>query len=414
MPRLKRIVHWLCSKFNRQELISIILDLIWILRDRDPEIKPRDHFKEQHPNYRNFYVDPLAPLPRLLKPSLSLSYTNLLTEYRNTHGKELQPVRRNKVPSLLAHAHCQHCKAPAEYLYLNNGKRSTQVLCKVCKNVSSPLNKRQFKAPYVCPYCGYTLYRWKNDAKVTIYKCDNDRCPKYLSALEKLNPKERKLRAQRSSQFKLRYQFREYHFSRKSLAPSAPDRPRVDLAKVQNPDFVVGLILAFHVSYGLSARATQLILKQVFNIAVSYQTVLNYAEAAAFHCHSFNYHCKGAIDNTAAGDETYIKIKGDHAFTFLALSTSSLKISAYHVDYFRDVLAATKTINEAVRTARNDQQITFISDGNPAYPAAIHFLNMGNDGMPIEHKKVIGLQNLDEESELYRPFKQLIERLNRT
>jgi len=32
----------------------------------------------------------------------------------------------------------------------------------------------------------------------------------------------------------------------------------------------------------------------------------------------------------------------------------------------------------------------------------------------VRHKKVIGLQNLDAESEEYRSYKQLIERLNRT
>ena len=193
-----------------------------------------------------------------------------------------------------------------------------------------------------------------------------------------------------------------------------PDPPKIDLARAFNPDNIVGLVLTFHVSYGLSARRTALIMKQVFNHDISYQTVLNYAEAAAYYCHDFNRRHKGEIDDTAVGDEAYITIQGDHAYTFLALSPQAHKISAYEASWFRDVLPATRTINEAVRTARKDQQITFISDGNPAYPAAIHLLNMGNDKKPIEHKKVIGLQNLDEESETYRPFKQLIERLNRT
>jgi transposase-like protein len=250
---------------------------------------------------------------------------------------------------------------------------------------------------------------------VTIYKCDNDRCPAYLRALEKLNPKEKRLQMERPSQFKRRYQFREYHFTRKQIMPSMPDPPKVDLARVFNPDSIVGLVLSFHVSYGLSARRTALIMKQVFNHDISYQTVLNYAEAAAYYCHDFNQQHKGDIDDIAVGDEAYITIQGEHAYTFLTLSPEAHKISAYEVSWFRDVLPATRTINEAVRTARKDQQITYISDGNPAYPAAIHFLNLETkDGENILHKKVIGLQNLDEESETYRPFKQLIERLNRT
>jgi len=59
--------------------------------------------------------------------------------------------------------------------------------------------------------------------------------------------------------------------------------------------------------------------------------------------------------------------------------------------------------------------IILITDGNPSYPAGIHFINSQSDSIPsITHHQVIGLQNLDKESEEFRPFKQLIERLNRT
>ena len=71
-------------------------------------------------------------------------------------------------------------------------------------------------------------------------------------------------------------------------------------------------------------------------------------------------------------------------------------------------------MREAIRTAYPDQEITLISDGNPSYPSGIHFLNSVSDEAPVMHKKVIGLQNLDTESEEWRPMKQLIERLNRT
>jgi len=43
----------------------------------------------------------------------------------------------------------------------------------------------------------------------------------------------------------------------------------------------------------------------------------------------------------------------------------------------------------------------------------IHFINQSYEPN-LTHKKVIGLQNLDSESEQFRPFKELIERLNRT
>jgi len=59
------------------------------------------------------------------------------------------------------------------------------------------------------------------------------------------------------------------------------------------------------------------------------------------------------------------------------------------------------------------QEITLVTDGNPSYAAGIHFINQSHEPN-LTHKKVIGLQNLDSESEKYRPFKELIERLNRT
>ncbi len=54
----------------------------------------------------------------------------------------------------------------------------------------------------------------------TIYKCPCDRCPHYLQKLQALNWNEKLLQKLRLSQFKLRYQYREYHFQPAQLAPS--------------------------------------------------------------------------------------------------------------------------------------------------------------------------------------------------
>ena len=122
---------------------------------------------------------------------------------------------------------------------------------------------------------------------------------------------------------------------------------------------------------------------------------------------------KGDVDDTQPGDETYIKVKGKQAYTFFFISSKNRKISAYHVDNSRDTLPATVAMNEAVRTSKPVRKNTLVTDGNPSYQAGIHFLNQSRDPK-ISLKKVIGLQNLDSESEEFRPFKQLIERLNRT
>ena len=154
-------------------------------------------------------------------------------------------------------------------------------------------------------------------------------------------------------------------------------------------------------------------MKNIFSIPASYQTVLNYAESAAYFCHKFNLTYKGDVDKIQAGDETYIKIKGKNAYTFFFISPSRRKLTSYHVDSSRDTLPAIIAINEAVRTSKPKQKIKCVTDGNPSYMAAIHFINQSRNPK-LSLKKVIGLQNLDSESTEFRPFKQLIERLIRT
>lgn len=69
MDQVSRFVIWICSKFNREQIERIIKDLQDILSNRNPEIKPKDDFKEKHPNYRNFSVDPNPPLKKPFKKS---------------------------------------------------------------------------------------------------------------------------------------------------------------------------------------------------------------------------------------------------------------------------------------------------------------------------------------------------------
>jgi transposase-like protein len=233
--------------------------------------------------------------------------------------------------------------------------------------------------------------------------------------MNKLNEREKALAQKRSSQFKLSYQYREYHYQPQELALSKPQQPAVDLRAIHNGPHILGLVLTFYVSFALSARKTALVLRSVFTIPISYQTVLNYAAAAAFYCHRFNLSRKGSIDDLNPGDEAYIKVLGKYHFVFFFISSKSLKITAYHLADTRETLPAIIAMKEAIRTADPNQTITLVTDGNPSYPAGIHFLNAERPENPsLQHRKVIGLQNLDSESEDFRPYKQLIERLNRT
>lgn len=64
MFNLSKIVIWICKRFNREQVKLIIGELNKILKDPNSEIKPKDTFKEDHPNYRNFEVDPNPPLKK--------------------------------------------------------------------------------------------------------------------------------------------------------------------------------------------------------------------------------------------------------------------------------------------------------------------------------------------------------------
>ena len=417
MKKIERIAIWLCNKFTRSELETIIAYLLDVLANRNPAVKPRDDFKEKHPNYREFSIDPNPPITKLPDPPQPpKNWTTILKELSQKTGSNLKPIiHKNPNNALPKNIRCPHCNAPSEYLFYNNGKKRSQIRCKVCNNLFNVNGKKRIpKSLLFCPYCQRPLFKWKQKPSSTIYKCDNDKCPLYIENLNKLNPAEKELRKSKSSQFKLRYQYRVYSFKPQELCVSEPNRPTVDLSKIHKHPNIVGLILTFHISFANSARKTALILRKVFNIPISYQTVLNYVEAASFYCHKFNLHYKGSIDPFIAGDETYIKILGKWAFTFLFIAVKSLKIIAYHIANDRSVLPAIISIKEAIRTANPKQQITAVTDKNPSYAAAIHFVNSTKEGLPLTHRNVIGLQNLDDESETFRPYKQIVERLIRT
>ena len=214
--------------------------------------------------------------------------------------------------------------------------------------------------------------------------------------------------------FKINYQFREYHYKPKDLKVAEPNKPRVNLGRIHNNINVLSLILTLHISYAITARKTAHMLRNIFNISVSYQTVLNYTQASAFYCHKFNQENKGDIDDINAGDETYIKVKGVWHYVWFFISSVSRKISAYHLSDNRGARPAITSMLETIRTAKEKQNITLVADGNPSYQAGLHFINSEKQNLNVTLRKVIGLQNLDQESEDYREYKQIVERLNRT
>lgn len=420
---ITNLVRWLCSKLCFNEILIAITILIEVINYERNDIRPRNDFKEKHPNYREFIVDPLPPLtdpPPLAEASPKVDFKELLKEYRSRTGKELKPVKRRKNSQLpIQYMRCEHCGAPSKYLYINDGRKKSQLLCKVCGTLFQlHHNRKESKAKYWCPHCGRAIYLWKKSDVCNIYKCGNKNCPCYLNNLKKLNEREKKLqKTGMSSQFKLCYQYREYHFSPAQLKTVQPEYTNGNFKNIHNTFNTVGLVLAYNVSFGLSGRMTAQILRNIHNIDISYQTVFNYIKNAAPLAYMFlKNNLDDLSDNKIAGDETYIRINDRWYYTWFVIGAESRAIRAFNISDNRGVLPAFATINDAMKYVPEnlDEPIDFIADGNPSYDAAIHAFNADKNGKPIKRRKVIGLANENTESEQYRPFKQLIERLNRT
>ena len=239
-----------------------------------------------------------------------------------------------------------------------------------------------------------------------------------INNLEKLNEHEKKLqKTGKGSQFKLCYQYREYHFTPAQLRTVQPNGTLRSINSIHNSYNTLGLVLAYSISYGLSSRMTRQILRDVHNIVISHQTVLNYQKDAAVLAWNFmQKHHHNMSDSQIVGDETYIRINDRWYYTWFVIGKNSRAIHAFNISNNREVLPALAALSQVMnRLPQNpNHPIEFIGDGNPSYDAAILAFNAKNVDKSIKRLKVIGLTNDNDESTLYRPLKQLIERLNRT
>jgi putative transposase len=429
MHTIHSLVNWFCSQLTKNELLSAISLLLDVYQGRRDDIKLKRQFREEHPNYRDYEVDtepPLTEPPEAQPRTATLDWRELVSRHTVENGRAPAPVTRRNGYVPPAGSRCERCGAPIEWLYVNDGKKCSQLRCKLC-SLLFPVRRvrRDASGPFWCPHCGKAMYRWKQSDDMTIYKCGNRKCLHYRQAFDELNAKEKLLvRTGMSSQFKLHYQWRVYHFDPALIRPRAPHGSGMSLLNVRTSLNNVGLALAYSVSMGLSSRMTARVLREIHGIKASHQTVLNWIEAAA----PLAWHTLQKLDGmmTEAGvaaDETYIKIRGIWHYTWFIIGVQSRAIWAWNVSESRDVLPAVAVINQAVqrRPAHVTGTLTLVGDGNPSYDAAVNAVNSDKDGVPlpqeqrkVERRTVVGLRNGDEQSEQFRDYKQFIERLNRT
>jgi putative transposase len=410
-----KLVQWFCRQINFNELASAVIIFHEVLNGSrsDISLKPAD----KPPHYRDFRIDTIPPLPAPI-PEETPHWKTLKAETEKRNGTLIKPIKTRSGKELPAGTRCSHCNAPKHYLYLNNGKLASQTRCKICGKTSS-LNqsKHKQKAKYYCPHCSYALFKWKTNVYSTIYKCPNSKCSHYLSKKQQLTNEEQSERSQEkyNPNYKLHYQYREYHLSSKDIETQRPVKEtHVDLRKIHNSYHTLGLILSLTINLGLSSRITRDALKGLFGISVSHQTVINYVNATAGYLSDYVDQHLPVPKSTCAADETYIIVDGKWNYTWFIIDSDTRAICGYNLSQTRGAIPAIGLLNNCFNNATYPPDL--ITDGNPSYDAAVMAYNasVNNKTNELTKRTVIGLKNLDSESTEYRSFKQLVERLNRT
>ncbi|MFA6714608.1 MAG: DDE-type integrase/transposase/recombinase [Victivallaceae bacterium] len=414
-----KFVKWFCRRLTINEFYSAVTIIHEVLNGERHDIKFKPEKKPPH--YRNFRVDAAPPLSEpLLKTVIpELDWRQLKHDYKLEHGKDLTPVRRYQgayVPP--SYCTCEKCGAPARYLYINDGKKASQVRCKICNSLSvTHRSRRESKAKYFCPYCGHALVKWKIRKDAVIFKCPRKKCSCFIRNLNALTPEERKQRKNKyNPNYKLHYHYREYHFSPGDLLPQRPELDtKVNLNRIHNNYHTVGLILSCFINIGLSSRQTRDVLKGLFGISISHQTVINYVNAATAIISPWLDRNLPVPGKLAAGDETYIVVENQWQYTWFIIDKITRAICGYNLSNSRDTASALATIINAYgKPGENPGEYEFIGDGLPSYDNAAMAYNEGLENPQLIRRTVVGLENLDQESKEFRPLKQIVERLNRT
>jgi transposase-like protein len=247
-----------------------------------------------------------------------------------------------------------------------------------------------------------------------VYVCQNEKCPYYLKNKRTLAEDKSKLNPVSSGNYKLKYSYREFKFTLDDVKHQGYSfETKVDLDKIQSSQHILGLILTYHINYGMSTRKTAQIMKDIHNVVISHQTVANYCEAVAAYTQHIVERYPYKLSNGLCGDETYVKIRGKTHYVFFFSDIKTKIILAYKIFKNRDTLNAVKSIFMAINKYKEiPEGFHIVTDGNPIYNAAQLFFHL--NGVDFDLHQVIGVTNKDEQSAQWRSYKQIEERLNRT
>lgn len=359
--------------------------------------------------YRKLEVDELP----ILIANESLNYKDLLKQYFTEHQKDITPVKTRKgatpIPNNIK---CPKCNAPHNYLYDNNGGRG-QYQCKICKCNFNLKNYYSKPIKLKCPHCSKALSRIKERSNFFVHKCTNNDCSYYQNKLNSMSDEETKRFEKDPQAFKVRYIYREFDVNFAEISKDSPINSKVSLPNIMSSSYVLGLIMTYHVNYGLSLRKTAAILYDIHGYKISHQTIKNYAEAVSVVTKplldNYPYEPTGSI----CGDETYIKVNGKWHYICFFFDAVKKTILSYRVSPKRDTELAIKAIYDVITKFKKvPENLNLVVDGNPIYLLAR--LYFAQHDIKFNVTQVIGLTNDDPISIEHRPLKQIIERLNRT
>ena len=369
-------------------------------------------FDDSHsPKYQKFKVD---ELPKLIHYDV-WDYNDFIPYIKWRYDYDIKPVRRRSECNIDDDCKCPRCNAPKPYLYKNNGSKG-QILCKVCSSKFSPNESRFTKTSSLrCPHCNNILVPKKNRKHFVIHKCVNPKCPYYLNNLKKVDKDDLKEDYEKNK-YKLHYIYREFtvDFFKMDLDSLPSNASSLKFSKFDQN--VMGLCLSYHINLGLSLRKTKQALKDIHGINISHQQIANYCKTAAICVKPFVDTYDYDTGNVLTADETYIKMRDKKGYIWFIMDAAKRTILGYQVSDNRGVGPCILAMRMAFRHFKElPEKFRFIADGYSAYPlAAQQFLREFGEKFKFEITQVIGLTNDDEVSTEFRPYKQMIERLNRT
>lgn len=370
-------------------------------------------FDDSHsPKYQKFKID---QLPKIISYKQDWEWTDLIDYYKQRYGKTIKPVFRHGECNVPEDCRCLCCNAPFQYLMWNDGKKQSQLLCKVCQSRFSPGSDTRFSKTHSlkCPHCNHTLVHKKDRKHFVIHKCTNPKCPYYLHNLKKVDKKDL---TENKHKYKLHYIYREFQidFFRMDLNTLPKNASSLKFSKFDQN--VMGLCLSYKINLGLSLRKTAQALKDIHGITISHQQVANYCKTAAICIKPFVDNYDYNVGNAFAADETYIKIKGVKSYIWFIMDAAKRSIIGYQVSDNRGVGPCIMAMRMAFKhLSELPKKFKFIADGYSAYPlAAQQFFRDSKGKFNLNITQVIGLTNDDAISKEFRSYKQMIERLNRT